>query len=148
MEPGPPASEASERSIRRALLTARDTSTPAAVAKARAQVDAAAAAAGTSVGPVVSIEDEVTGTGASVQRIILGISADAGGPSVLRDWELLIRLNALPLRTGVGAEADLETDSAEIEPLMTALGAQLSALVPSMYRPSAWPEVLLVPGKI
>ena len=58
VEPGPPASEASERSIRRALLTARDTSTPAAVAKARAQVDAAAAAAGTSVGPVVSIVEQ------------------------------------------------------------------------------------------
>lgn len=119
-----------------------------AVADAAAAPVTAAAVAGLEAPLlIVSIEDEVTGTGASVQRIILGISADAGGPSILRDWELLIRLNALPLRGGVGAEADLETDSAKIEPLMTALAAQLGALVPSMYRPSAWPEVLLVPGK-
>jgi hypothetical protein len=53
-----PAEPADERSIRRALLTARDTATPAAAAKARGQVDAAASAAGTSVGTVASIVEQ------------------------------------------------------------------------------------------
>ena len=95
---------------------------------------------------IVSVEDEVTGTGASVQRITLGISAQTGGASILRDWELLQKLNSLPLRTSVATEAAAGKDNTEIEPLMAALSARLAALVPSMYRPTAWPEVLLVPG--
>jgi len=96
---------------------------------------------------IVSVEDEVTGTGASVQRIILGLTAESGGVSVLRDWELLLKLNGLPLRTSTAAESASEADSTDIEPLMATLKAKLGAMVPSMYRPSAWPEVLLVPGR-
>ena len=95
---------------------------------------------------IVSVEDEVTGTGASVQRIILGIASDASGISVLRDWELLLRLNTLSLRTGVVSGAEAGADNTDIEPLMAALTANLGAMVPAMYRPSAWPEILLLPA--
>jgi hypothetical protein len=95
---------------------------------------------------IVSVEDEVTGTGASVQRIILGISVDAAGISVLRDWELLLKLNQMSLRTSIASEVVARSDSLEIEPLLAALKTKLGTMVPSMYRPSAWPEVLLVPS--
>jgi SNF2 family DNA or RNA helicase len=94
---------------------------------------------------IVSVEDEVTGTGASVQRIMFGVSVEAGGFSVLRDWELLLKLNGLSLRTATAPEGVAPVDSTEIEPVMAALSAKLQAMIPSMYRPSAWPEVLLVP---
>jgi hypothetical protein len=55
-----PAEPAEERSIRRALLAARDTATPAAAARARNQIGAAASAAGASVGTVVSIAEQAS----------------------------------------------------------------------------------------
>jgi hypothetical protein len=58
--PVEPADPLEERSIRRALLSARDTATPAAAARARSQVDAAASAAGVSVGTVVSIAEQAS----------------------------------------------------------------------------------------
>jgi hypothetical protein len=58
--PVEPAAPLEERSIRAALLSARDTATPAAAARARSQVDAAAGAAGASVGTVVSIAEQAT----------------------------------------------------------------------------------------
>jgi hypothetical protein len=58
--PVEPAEPLEERSIRTALLSARDTATPAAAARARSQVDAAAGAAGASVGTVVSIAEQAT----------------------------------------------------------------------------------------
>lgn len=52
---------------------------------------------------IVSVEDEVTGTGASVQRVILGISEANGVVAILRDWELLLKLNRLKTRAYVDA---------------------------------------------
>ncbi len=49
-------------------------------------------------GPLVlaQVEDEITGTGATVHRIVIGIEWLSGAPSsVRRDWELLLRLNSL-----------------------------------------------------
>ena len=42
---------------------------------------------------VISVEDEVTGTGALVQRLIFGVTESANGPVPMRDWELLRLLN-------------------------------------------------------
>ncbi|HLM09482.1 MAG TPA: SIMPL domain-containing protein [Thermoleophilaceae bacterium] len=56
--PVEPAKPGSERSIRRALLEARDETTPAAAALARARVDAAAAATGTAAGTLVSVVEQ------------------------------------------------------------------------------------------
>ena len=90
---------------------------------------------------IVSVEDEVTGTGASVQRVILGISEANGVVAILRDWELLLKLNRLKIR----ANFDAKSDSTEIAPLMAALAGNLAIMVPSMHHPSAWPELLFVP---
>lgn len=95
---------------------------------------------------IVSVEDEVTGTGASVQRIILGVAQSEQGVTILRDWELLVNLNSLATRSPPGAARTGEHKYISIEPMMSALAAELRANVPSMYRPSAWPELLLVPA--
>lgn len=48
-------------------------------------------------GPLVAqVEDEITGTGAAVHRIVIGIEgAGNAASSVQRDRELLLRLNSL-----------------------------------------------------
>jgi hypothetical protein len=58
--PVEPAEPTKEPSIRRALLSARDTATPVAAARARSQIDAAASAGGAAVGTVVSIAEQVS----------------------------------------------------------------------------------------
>jgi hypothetical protein len=96
--PVEPSEPAQERSIRRALLSARDTATPAAAAKARSQVDAAASAAGSSVGTVVSIAEQASyypdaslGTFGARRycrvvrhRRFLGIDRETGRPRIKR----------------------------------------------------------------
>lgn len=41
--------------------------------------------------------DRVTTTGATVRRVILGVSLREGGPALLRDWQLLQHLNGLTI---------------------------------------------------
>jgi hypothetical protein len=55
---------------------------------------------------IVSVEDEITGTDATVHRIILGFEAasDCGGLSCMRDWGLLVRLNELQIPSSPVAE--------------------------------------------
>ena len=44
---------------------------------------------------VAQVEDEITGTGATVHRIVVGIEGTGDAATVLRDWELLVRLNEM-----------------------------------------------------
>lgn len=44
---------------------------------------------------VAQVEDEITGTGATVHRIVVGIDGTGDMAVALRDWELLMRLNEL-----------------------------------------------------
>ena len=44
---------------------------------------------------IVSVEDEVTGTGTLVHRLVFGIRENQGKVEVLRDWELLQFINTL-----------------------------------------------------
>lgn len=44
---------------------------------------------------VAQVEDEITGTGATVHRIVVGIEGTGSSPVALRDWELLVRLNSM-----------------------------------------------------
>lgn len=44
---------------------------------------------------VAQVEDEITGTGATVHRIVVGIHGTGDKAVALRDWELLMRLNEL-----------------------------------------------------
>jgi hypothetical protein len=96
---------------------------------------------------IASVEDEVTGTGASIRRIIVGVTRVSGQVVVLRDWELLLRLNKLAARSGGdNAPADGERFDAVVRELKSVLNTQLKAQVPSMYRPATWPEILLLPS--
>jgi len=96
---------------------------------------------------VVSVEDEITGTGASVNRVILGVTEERGTSVVMRDWELLVRLNGLATRNDV-TRTRVEGDeaSAIVAEFKTFVESKLQSHVPAMVRPVAWPEMLLIPG--
>ena len=97
---------------------------------------------------VVSVEDEVTGTGSLVHRLIFGVTEVEGRPAALRDWELLLVLNGLKLKN-IGVEpAGDRTDTeltATVERLTRAFAAALPNHAPAFRRPISWPEMLLVP---
>lgn len=50
---------------------------------------------------IITVEDEVTGTGTLVHRLIFGVMEKETKIEILRDWELLQALNALTLSIGV-----------------------------------------------
>jgi hypothetical protein len=51
-------------------------------------------------------EDEITGTGTTVRRIIFGVEdSQENGLSCLRDWELLLRLNELQMPSSPVSDA-------------------------------------------
>ena len=58
---------------------------------------------------IVSVEDEVTGTGALVHRLIFGVSERNGTAEILRDGELLHLLNSLGVKVGVTPEVRIGT---------------------------------------
>jgi hypothetical protein len=95
---------------------------------------------------IVTVEDEVTGTGALVHRLIFGVTEMEGTPEVLRDWELLQVLNTYLPKTSAGsATADVEAGST-VERLKKAFDADLSAHAPTLHRPVSWSEMLLIPN--
>ena len=94
---------------------------------------------------IALVEDEVTGTGATVHRVILGVEAAyEGNPLVLRDWELLLRLNDFePL-----SEFSQGPSSGEL----SAIGAAVAKLAEHVTRlnlsfrlPKATPILVLLP---
>ena len=94
---------------------------------------------------IVSVEDEVTGTGSLVQRLIFGVREISGQAENLRDWELLRLLNGVKFGTAVSET--LPTDvGALVDSLRIAFEAALSENAPALRRPVAWPEMLLVPA--
>ena len=93
---------------------------------------------------IVSVEDEVTGTGSLVQRLIFGVREISGQTETLRDWELLCLLNGLNVGTAV--RETLPTDvEVLVDSLRLAFETALSDHAPTLRRPVAWPEMLLVP---
>lgn len=97
---------------------------------------------------IVSVEDEVTGTGSLVNRLIFGVTVRDGGVGVLRDWELLQLLNAITLKS---AASSWETDpavveqSAAVDRLKQAFDSELGTHAPTLRSPVSWPEMLLLP---
>ena len=51
---------------------------------------------------IIAVEDEVTGTGSLVHRLIFGVAEKEAKIEVLRDWELLQATNALTLKSPLG----------------------------------------------
>lgn len=96
---------------------------------------------------IASIADEVTGQGHSIQRILVGAWQSSDGEiHLLRDWELLQKLNAL-------GRSDLpeppvigwEPLDALREKLVCALEAEANIIAEAMIRPVVRGEILLLP---
>jgi ERCC4-related helicase len=94
---------------------------------------------------IVAIEDELTGTGAQVGRVVLGFHERPDGTAILRDWELLKLLNSIGVSDG-----DQPTSGSDnrdhLTRLMLHANTVLREYAPMMRRPKAWPEMLIVPG--
>ena len=97
---------------------------------------------------VVSVEDEVTGTGALVQRLIFGMTEGVDGPVPMRDWELLRLLNGVTFKNPA-IESERSMSAAHYKPvveqLRRAFDSGLEDHVPALHRPSLWPEMLFIP---
>lgn len=95
---------------------------------------------------VLTVEDEVTGTGALVHRLIFGVTEKEGKAEVLRDWELLQVLNTYLPKSSTGrATVDLAA-MPTVERLKKAFDADLSSHAPTLHRPVSWSEMLLIPN--
>ena len=98
---------------------------------------------------VLSIEDEVTGTGSLVHRLVFGVTEVDGQPTPMRDWELLKLLNGVTLK-GAGSEpgkcGTSAAQAATADRLKKAFESGLADHAPALRRPVCWPEMLLVPG--
>lgn len=96
---------------------------------------------------IASIADEVTGQGHSIQRILVGAWQSSDGEiHLLRDWELLQKLNTLGRSDFTEPpEIDRKTLSALREKLVCALEAEANTIAEAMVRPVVRGELLLLP---
>ena len=98
---------------------------------------------------VLSVEDEVTGMGSLVHRLVFGVMEIEGRPRPMRDWELLQLLNGVTFNSALG---ELENTmaagecTATVDRLKEAFESGLSDHAPALRRPVCWPEMLFVPG--
>ena len=98
---------------------------------------------------VLSVEDEVTGTGSLANRLIFGVTDVDGRPTPMRDWELLRLLNEVPTK-GAATASERSMTTAEcvavVDRLRSAFESGLSNYAPSLHRPVCWPEMLFLPA--
>ena len=98
---------------------------------------------------VLSVEDEVTGMGSLVHRLVFGVMEIEGRPRPMRDWELLRLLNRVTFK-GAGGEPENGMAAGEctatVDRLKEAFESGLSDHAPALRRPVCWPEMLFVPG--
>jgi hypothetical protein len=93
---------------------------------------------------IVTVEDEVTGTGALVHRLIFGVTEKQDATEVLRDWELLLLLNTCSTKGAQdNAAMDVEAQSM-VQRLKQAFDANLSLHAPTLRRPTSWSEMLFI----
>jgi ERCC4-related helicase len=95
---------------------------------------------------ILAVEDEVTGSGSLVHRLIFGVTEKNGKIEVLRDWELLRVMNALTVKGPPGAGPATDGAEAVIERFKQAFDASLSSHAPTLRRPISWPEMLFLPS--
>ncbi|WP_457650352.1 DEAD/DEAH box helicase [Profundibacter sp.] len=91
---------------------------------------------------VASIEDELTGTGATVHRVAIGAINGGNGIEILRDWELLLFLNQL--EPDAGAEAT-EEEKSLINQVWQDLPKKLDKLGFEFTRPRAFRSLIILP---
>lgn len=99
---------------------------------------------------IVVVEDEVTGTGSLVRRLIFDVRDAAGEPAPMRDWELLRLLNGIPSKD-LAVAPEIETADPELAAIVNrlrdAFASGLPDHAPSLHRPVCWPEMLFVPAR-
>ena len=95
---------------------------------------------------ILAVEDEVTGSGSLVHRLIFGVTEKDGKIEVLRDWELLQVMNALTVKGPPGAGPATDGAEAVIKRFKQAFDASLSSHAPTLRRPISWPEMLFLPS--
>ena len=99
---------------------------------------------------IVVVEDEVTGTGSLVWRLIFGVRDAAGEPAPMRDWELLRLLNGIPSKD-LAVAPEIETADPELAAIVNrlrdAFASGLPDHAPFLHRPVCWPEMLFVPAR-
>lgn len=95
---------------------------------------------------ILAVEDEVTGTGSLVHKLIFGVTEKDGKIEVLRDWELLQAMNALTVKSPAGAGPTTEIAETVIARLKQAFDVDLSSHAPTLRRPMSWPEMLFLPS--
>lgn len=93
---------------------------------------------------IVAIEDEVTGSGAQISRVTVGLHATPGGVKVVRDWEALLLLNGVSASETPQA-IDQPTAKAFTAEIMSTRNFDTSQHAAFMTQPKAWPELLLLP---
>lgn len=94
---------------------------------------------------ILAVEDEVTGTGSLVHRLIFGVTETDGKIKVLRDWELLQAMNALTVKSPPGAGPMTEFAETVIARLKPAFDVDISSHASTLRRPMSWPEMLFLP---
>lgn len=97
---------------------------------------------------IVAVEDEVTGTGSLVHRLIFGVTDLDGRTAPMRDWELLGRLNDVPLKDVSAGPVHVTPAecAAAADRLRNAFESRLADHAPTLRRPVCWPEMLFVPA--
>ena len=101
---------------------------------------------------VAQVEDEITGTGATVHRIVVGIEGTGDVVVALRDWELLVRLNNMEPGENVGVSPSPAERSA-LDALCKKLAADIVVSDLPFRRPklrriiALFPEGLSVDGR-
>jgi SNF2 family DNA or RNA helicase len=97
---------------------------------------------------IVSVEDEVTGTGTLIHRLVFGIRENQGKVEVLRDWELLQFINTLtPGVVADGAGIEQDDPKALVERFKGYFDSGLPDYAPTLRRPVSWSEILLLSVK-
>jgi hypothetical protein len=96
---------------------------------------------------IASVEDQITGQDQSVTRIVVGATRDdAGAIHVMRDWELLLALNALGRSDNPSPP---KIDSAQLKDLQSeliaAMATSLDEIADMMTRPALRSEIFLLP---
>ncbi|MCW2283151.1 superfamily II DNA or RNA helicase [Rhodoblastus acidophilus] len=90
-------------------------------------------------------EDEITGTGATVHRVVLGLGGSPeSGVFCLRDWELLSNLNELQTSSEAASGASLD-EVASIRYLVDNLFTTASKLALPFRRPRFTPMMAMLP---
>lgn len=97
---------------------------------------------------IIAVEDEVTGTGSLVHRLVFGVMEKESKIKVLHDWELLQEMNTLVARTPMDEKTTIEGAEAVIERLKQVFDSDLAAYAPTLRRPVSWPEMLFLPRKV